>query len=968
MSVEGAVSDNANCETEHTNRERVEVRNSNRNKNRKNVLYTNADSLNNKMAELNAIADVENVDIICVTETLPKNIVDRAEYVNMELEGYIGYHSNTGRGVSIYVRENIKCELIKIDIEYNDNIWVKITMNNNCKVLIGCIYRSPNSDQRNNDTLLRVLQAAMNVNSTNKIIVGDFNYKEVDWVNGIVHSSDNHPASKMFDKLNDLFLNQLVTSPTRYREGENANLLDWVITDNPDIIDDLSLNPPLGEKGDHCIILFKIDITCDNVRYGDLLNYYQANYEGMKNKLKDIDWDEKLISKSVEESWKLFLDILKALIEKFIPKRKCKKRKSQPWINQEIKIAIKEKNRVWKRYKKEKSIENWEMFKNVRNATNKIIFRQKCAFEQKIAMEIGSNPKQFWNYIRSKSKKQHNFPDMITTEGTILTEDNDKANHFNNYFASVFTEEDRGEIPQLEQRIGDNSLSNVTFSPESVELQLKKLNTSKAAGPDKLHAKVLFELREHISTPLSIIYNKSMSEGKLPNDWKLAYVKPLHKKGNRNLVSNYRPVSLTAICCKTMERLIRTKLINFLEDNKLLSKDQHGFRNGRSCVTQLLEIMELWTSFLDNGLSVDCIYLDFAKAFDKVPHLRLVNKLKAYGIKDNLIKWLTDFVTDRKQKVIINGSTSNMESVRSGIPQGSVLGPSLFVIFINDLPDIVNTYVKIFADDTKIFNAIKSNDDILILQEDIDKLVEWSIKWQLPFNMDKTKVIHYGTRNTAPTYFIDGNIVNKEDTEKDLGINFDKNLKFSPHIATIVNKANSRLGIIKRNFSNHTKELILPLYKALVRPILEYGSTIWCPMLRGDIIEVEKVQKRATKMISEVSNMSYENRLMTLRLDSLAFRRRRNDMLQIFRIINKIDNIDIANYFELQTDSMTRGHTYKFKKPHINSRIRQNTFAIRVINDWNKLKNETVTSKTLNAFKTNLADEWDNHPERFFET
>jgi hypothetical protein len=242
--------------------------------------------------------------------------------------------------------------------------------------------------------------------------------------------------------------------------------------------------------------------------------------------------------------------------------------------------------------------------------------------------------------------------------------------------------------------------------------------------------------------------------------------------------------------------------------------------------------MELWTDLLDQGLAFDCIYSDFAKAFDRVPHKRLIEKLKAYGIKGNLLVWIENFLSNRNQCVTINNVSSDTIEVTSGIPQGSVLGPILFIIFINDLPDVLNSYVKIFADDTKIFNVIQSVESYNILQEDIRKIIDWTDKWQLYFNRDKCKIIHYGRNNLTFEYFMNNHKVEVVDFEKDLGVTFDRNLKFSAHIKNIVNKANSRLGIIKRNFSDLSAEIFLPLYKSLVRPLLEYCSSIWYPILK----------------------------------------------------------------------------------------------------------------------------------------
>ena len=912
------------------------------------------------------ITHLENTKVICISESLPKNIENRESYTNIELEDYNGFHCNTGRGVSIYVKQDYKAEALNINTVFNDHIWVRIITEKQ-PVVIGCIYRSPNSPNENNEALLKLLEEVNSMNNTNLVIVGDFNYKEIDWCNKVVHARLEHHASRIYDKLNDLFLEQLIQKPTRYREGETQNVLDWVITNIKDYLVNLDLYPPLGEKGDHCIIKFDLDLTPDPMRYGDRFNYYKGDYTAMEEKLSNINWELLLEDKTAEEAWEIFASEITKLKLEHIPKRSTKIRKSQPWINRNVKESIKQKNKAWKEYQKDKYELHWENFKKIRNQTNRLVHESKHNFELKIAHEIKGNPKQFWNYVKAKNKSNNNFPAMSHEDIENITEDAKKADLFNSYFASVFTNENDIDIPSLQDRSEGKSLESVTITTEIIEKKLGNLNISKAAGPDNIHGKILKELKSQMSKPLQKIFNKSLNEGSLPKDWKFAHVKPLHKKGKRNLVSNYRPVSLTSICGKILERIIRDALILYLEENKLITDEQHGFRTGRSCTTQLLEIMEIWSDFIDRGLAIDCIYLDFAKAFDKVPHRRLINKLKAYGIRNGLINWIQNFLMDRNQVVVINNETSQVRPVTSGIPQGSVLGPILFIIYINDLPDIVNSCVKIFADDTKIFRTIQSEQDHDMLQQDLINLLEWSNKWKLNFNIEKCKILHYGNRNPNFEYLMNQIILKEEFQEKDLGVTFDVSLKFSIHVKNIVSKANSRVGIIKRNFTCMEMEIFLPLYKALVRPLLEYCSCIWNPMLKSDAVEIEKVQRRATKLVPGIANLTYSERLRHLKLDSLSFRRRRMDIIQVFRIIKQIDKIDPDKFFEMNTLSRTRGHSLKIVKPRAAHNLRNNSFTLRVINDWNGLKESTVNCTTINSFKSHLALEWENHPERFLD-
>ena len=375
--------------------------------------------------------------------------------------------------------------------------------------------------------------------------------------------------------------------------------------------------------------------------------------------------------------------------------------------------------------------------------------------------------------------------------------------------------------------------------------------------------------------------------------------------------------------------------------------------------------MEIWTKFVDSGIPWDCIYLDFAKAFDSVPHERLLSKVKACGINGKVWGWIRDFLHDRKQRVVLGQERSQWRPVTSGIPQGSVLGPLLFIIFINDLPKEIESYTKIFADDTKLFKAIEDATDSNIIQCDLQKLLDWSKKWQLPFNTAKCKVLHYGKDNPHFNYIMENNILKKALEEKDLGVTFDDNLNFKIHIRNITAKANSRVGLIKRSFLHLSIDSFIPLFKALIRPLLEYCSNIWFPVTQLEINEIEKVQRRATKLIPSLKNTPYPDRLKYLNLHTLKFRRERNDMIQTFRILKNIDELDIATFFELDTVNRTRGHSLKLKKPRVESRTRQNSFSQRIINPWNSLPESAVSCTTLNSFKTELLRAWKNHPYKF---
>lgn len=338
-------------------------------------------------------------------------------------------------------------------------------------------------------------------------------------------------------------------------------------------------------------------------------------------------------------------------------------------------------------------------------------------------------------------------------------------------------------------------------------------------------------------------------------------------------------------------------------------------------------------------------------------------KLSSYGIKGKVLTWIEQFLKGRKQRVVINGEASNWTNVVSGVPQGSVLGPILFIIFINDLPDIVESACKLFADDTKIYRVIHSQADQLQLQEDLYKRCRWSNEWLLRFNVQKCKVLHIGNSTNFDFSYKMFDKTEKysqlltAETEKDLGIHFTSTLNFDLHINQAVNKANKITGLIKRNFSYMDKDLFLQLYKALIRPHLDYGDIIWFPTLKKNKRIIENVQRRATRMLPELKGLTYEERLEKLNLPTLEYRRNRGDLIQLYKIVHHVDDIESSSLFAF-SDNQGRGHSLKLHKPRANKTLKLNSFTHRVVNSWNQLPEYVVTSNTVTSFKTELDKVW----------
>lgn len=325
-----------------------------------------------------------------------------------------------------------------------------------------------------------------------------------------------------------------------------------------------------------------------------------------------------------------------------------------------------------------------------------------------------------------------------------------------------------------------------------------------------------------------------------------------------------------------------------------------------------------------------------------------------------LLAWIEAFLTNRSQRVVVGGCHSDWAPVTSGVPQGSVLGPLLFLVFINDLPDAISCPMKVFADDTKICNQVSLDTSIEALQSDIDAAVKWSDKWQLPFNEGKCKVLHVGSANQGHTYQMRGTPLEHLLQEKDLGIKIDTELKFHKQATSAVSKASQMLAVIRRSFVKIDATTLPLLYKSLVRTHLEYGNIIWGPFNREDQKKVERVQRRATRLVKDIRHLPYPDRLKILKLPSLYYRRKRGDMIQVFQLLHGGVDMNPDKFLTPAVDGRTRGHPWKLNKPRAVTRVRRNAFSTRIVNEWNALPAAVVGAVSINQFKSRLDKHWES--------
>ena len=688
-----------------------------------------------------------------------------------------------------------------------------------------------------------------------------------------------------------------------------------------------------------------------------VINFHKGNYKDMRKYLAKLDWNNMLMNKTAIECWNILKYEIESIIDKFVPFQKQGKRCRKKHLSKEAIRKIMLKQTMWRVYRRTRKDEDYAKYKEALNAATTEIRQSKRSYEQKLACNIKNDSKSFYAYVRSKQNVQDKVGPLEDSAGNIISQGFLMAEDLNGYFSSVFTKEDISSLPVADakfQGAKSDYLGPLVVTPELVAKKIKAMKDNKSPGVDGIPPKLLMETVEQISIPLARVFNLSLKEGVVPFEWKEANIIPLFKKGSRNKSENYRPVSLTSVICKLLERLIKDHMVDFLVKHKLLNSSQHGFLKARSCLTNMLCFLEEITKWIDVGSPVDIIYLDFQKAFDKVPHQRLLLKLKAHGIGDSITDWIEQWLTDRRQRVVVDGEVSNWKSVLSGVPQGSVLGPILFLIYINDLDDSITSNVLKFADDTKLFRKVNTDGDKQHLQNDLDRLVKWSEKWQMLFNFGKCKCLHTGHRNLNVNYRMGDTVLGTTVKEKDLGVTISADMKVSEQCGIAASKGNQILGLIRRNITYKGKKLIIPLYKAIVRPHLEYCIQAWRPYRKKDIDTLERIQRRATKMIPELRDLSYEERLKECGLTTLETRRLRGDQIEVFKILNGYENIDRNMFFSLKKDSRTRGHEVKLVKDQCRLDIRKHSFSQRTINEWNKLSTDCVTASSVNMFKNKV--------------
>jgi len=914
--------------------------------------YFNARSLNSvsKRQELLRILDEEKFGVILITETWLNETTPSAllcHNTNYALYRCDRKGNRHGGGVCMFVHNSFSASAQKLPTRFETLEFVCIDIlakKDHTRFL--CVYRPPNSDQlaAYTEKLCDLITVVCSVNYP-VYVLGDFNYPDIEWnpVSAVT------PCARAFiDCLSVNNLTQFVSAPTR-----GNNLLDLILSNIDEGVYDVHVQEPFLDS-DHCSITFSVP-GISGVRSLEkesvLRDFRRADYDRINEYLCAVDWNFLFADceDSVQKHWDMFVCVARTAIEnpKYVPL--SRRRKAKSTLPPHILKLRKQKNALYKQSKN--SFEYKQCAKEYKTA-----LRQHYVEREESILGSG-DVNALYRFARARFKSKEMVPSLQNDQGQFIVEDKDKAALLNEKFASVFTEDD-GNFPDFPRRVSsDAELCDVSFSEYAVYKALLQLPNKVSGTPDELPALFLKNAAVSVAEPLSTIFNLSFKKHELPKIWLSANVVPLYKKNVASDPLNYRPISLTSVCSKVMESIARESIVSFLSVENAVSKEQHGFRKNRSTVTQLLESEIDYFERLLAKRGVDIVFLDFAKAFDSVCHNKLLHKLKSYGICGDLLQWLSAFLRNRTQRVTINGVFSESVSVKSSVPQGSVLGPLLFLLYINDIVDCVQNmpvHIKLFADDVKVYSSVSDSASLQIV---LNSITAWAAKWQLRLACNKCVVLSLGRGgNHGNLYSVGNRLLNRELSCRDLGVQITHNVKSSDHCNLISDKAMRRMGMIFRVFSCKRVNILLKAYKTYVQPLVESASVTWCPYLHKDIDAVEKVQRFFTRRLFKRCNLqaaTYAQRLAYLGLESLELRRIRTDLVMYYNIIHGESAIKRSRIFQMAA-SRSRGHSLKLKKPFCHTNYLENAFCVRRVNLWNELPEIVVSSTSSGTFVQNL--------------
>ena len=916
-------------------------------------------------------------DIIALSETwLNAAHLDS----DVKIDNYEHFRKDRGHGrgggLLIYVKNDIPC-IRRADLESTMGcemmcIEVRCGTNGSNKAIVCLCYRPPGQTIDEINNFIIDVQTSLDQFYSEKpdciALTGDFNDRSVMFY-------EDHPTSELGNRLRDLVvcnnLFQLIEQPTHFTQT-SAYILDLVITDSPGYICESGTLLPICE-------LHHVPVYAKFTFYKyvppsinrQVWHYNNADWEALNTDLSNITWTEILdqymdMDTIVSRFTSTYIDTAR----KYIPVRNVKLRsKDKPWVTPHLRKLIRLRNRWSGRYNKTKCEEH-KAIRNMYRSQVKQEFRclKKSYFDKQ--MYKLNNPniscKTFWGIAKQLygNKLKTNIPTLIDNNVNYVT-DISKANLFNEYFANQSTlppPPPTYQLPEF-QYLTDTRLSQIETTPYQVSKIMKSLKVNKAVGPDKVSNMLMKHTADVMCEPISNMFNKSLSIGVYPDTWKCANLSPVFKKCEQFIKENYRPISLLSCLSKIMERLVFTEMYEYLVSNNLLTQFNSGFKKNDSTVNQLINIVHHIYKGLDDNNDVCMVFLDVSKAFDKVCHRGLLFKLKQLGICGNLLEWLESYLTHRRQRVVVNGKTSEWCNTNAGVPQGSILGPLLFLVFINDIVDNIQSKIYIFADDTSIMRPItNAAEDFQILNRDLQTLFNWAQNWRVTFNAKKTEYMVFSLKNKPVNYpllYLGNTQITQVDHHTHLGLTFDVKMTWRNHIHRVYTKASQRLANIKRIRYIIPRNTAATLYKSLVRPIFEYADSVYDNV--PGLAKFDQLQREALLMITcGYQRTPTINLYQETGIEYLHERRKQHRLVIYFKMLN---NLAPDHLTKLTTPSVLENRQRILRNnqdptlhviPYARTTRLAKSFIVHTTRDWNSLDPSCRSISTLAAFKKNL--------------
>ena len=735
---------------------------------------------------------------------------------------------------------------------------------------------------------------------------------------------------------------------------------------------------------DHYLILTirKINIPLNQNRNKkiEIRNFKHFNAENFINDLQDQRWDLCDGDFSVDKKWGTWKSIFLTVLDKHAPIRikNVGNNSSVPWLTSAIKLQIRERDRLKHFAIKKNSAYYWSAYKLSRNRVTQALREAKSAYYKRQFVSVTNNPKQAWktvNKILNRKQECGSEINCINSQSGQITCSNELAESFNNYFtnigpniANTIENSDVNFMDYLNDTIKTKNVFKFqVISVTKVVSLLRSLNPCKSTGIDKIPAKIIRIAAPVIAESLTKIFNTAICSETVPFDWKVARVIPLHKSGPRNLFNNYRPVSILSVISKVFEKLLYEQLYDYFISNNLLSDRQFGFRQFHSTVSTLLDSTNEWFINMDRGKINIAVFLDLQKAFDTINHDILLKKLERYGMGSAVLNLLRNYLTDRTQMCSVNGVLSGSKTVMCGIPQCSILGPLLFLIYINDLPGSLEfSSARMFADDTTLTVSGESVLDAEVaINHDLANIKKWLAANKLSLNLVKTEYLLIGSRHNINNLFHVAKVhvgdipIKRVKETKALGVYIDEFLSWNKHIEVISKKISSGIGAVRKLKPHVDHNTLICAYNALVLPHFDYCCEVWDTINLTLCNRLQKLQNRAARIIVGRINEHGQSELALAELNwkTLSERRAQFVASQMYKITHDLAPKRLSNIFHETPSSRhynLRGSSTKLCLSQPKTDYLKKSLSYRGAKLWNSLSDNIRNKESLAAFKSSI--------------